>query len=445
MDFLKSVIDTIEKYRMLSKNDTVVVGLSGGADSVALFNVLYNLKDIYSLSIHTAHINHMIRGEEANRDMEFAKKTAEEKGVPFHLLECNVPKLAKEKGISEEMAGRLVRYEFFKSIAPNGKIAVAHHMSDSVETTLINLIRGSSLKGLKGISATNGNIIRPLIRCSRDEIENYLASIGASYVTDSTNAENIYTRNKVRNVIIPKMCELNPNIISTIYGNSTLIGDDEDYLSNVCVEYAKKLVSKDEDTVSLNLDGKLHIAIKRRLVLYCANMVCENTKLSSAFVDNVLSLNTGGITSYGNIYAKRSYDRIVFSKSLSGADDFLYPVKAPGELFIPEISKTYVFEILPKGEVTSYENGIIYLDNDKISSLTLRNRKNGDWFCPLGLGGKKKIKDFFIDMKIPRDERNRLPVLEDNGNVVAILCHRADEKYKVTNSTKTILKIYEVE
>lgn len=447
MEFEKKVTATIDKFSMLSSGDTVVIGLSGGADSVALFNVMCSLRAKYRLTLHAAHINHMIRGEEAKRDAEYARKIAEENGVEFHLLECDVPGLASELGISEEMAGRQVRYDFFNEIlSDNGKIAVAHHKCDSAETTLINMIRGSALNGLKGISPVNGNIIRPLIECERGEIEEYLKSANIPFMTDSTNEQDIYTRNIVRNSLIPAMAQINPNIVSTIYDNSRLLSDDEDFISSVCRKYETECIVSENDSITLNLTNHpdLHISVKRRLVMRCCELLSGSRQgISSVHIENVLSLPTGGETTFRNIYVQRSYSKFIFSDSIKNTSVFSYNITFPSEISICETGKAYSFEIIPSENI-SYENGSIYLDADALGKLTLRSRCDGDIFSPLGLGGRKKVKDYLIDNKIPRNERERLPILESDGKIAAILCLRADEAYKVTPTTQKILKIREV-
>lgn len=444
MNLEKIVLKTIEKYNMLSSDDTVVIGLSGGADSVALLTVLCAVKNKYNLRLHAAHINHMIRGDEAERDADYAKSIAEANGVEFHLLKCDVPALSKELGVSEEMAGRKARYEFFNSIAPNAKIAVAHHKCDSAETTLINMMRGSSLNGLKGIVPINGNVIRPLIDCDRAQIEKYLLEKNISFVTDSTNAENIYTRNTVRNVIIPSMEKINPNVISTIYENSRILADDEDFISSVCKEYENKCIIFDDNRIVLNLKSDIHISVKRRLIMRSCEILSGSRQgISSDNIENVLTLPTGGTTSFNGIYAERSYDKFIFTKSVKTVPEFSYNITSPCTFTINEINKTFFFEIMPKNKISVYENGVIYLDADKLGTLAVRSRKDGDIFSPLGLGGRKKVKDFLIDLKIPRAERASLPILESDGKIAAILCQRADDAYKVTEKTTKILKISE--
>ncbi len=449
MDFEEKVLKTIKKYDMLSAGDTVVVGVSGGADSTALLTVLCAFKDIFDISVHIVHINHMLRGKEAERDCEYVRTLAKEYGLPFHLLECDVAKKARDEGISAEAAGREVRYKFFNEILERfggGKIAVAHNKGDSAETTLINLIRGSSLNGLKGISAVNENVIRPLIECDRSEIEEYLNEKQIPYMTDSTNNENIYTRNIIRNVIIPQMSKINPNIISTIYDNSLIIGQEEDFINSVCKDFEKDTITLSADTVELDFSKRanLHIAAKRRLVLRCCEILTGSKRnISSENLNSVLSLSTGSKTSFNGIFAERSYDKFIFTVKKRSQTEFSYSVSPPCTIKIEEIGKAYSFQILPADEILDYEKNVIYLDALKLSSLTLRSRKDGDVFSPLGLGGSKKVKDFLIDLKMSRTHRDSMPVLTSGGKIAALMCIRPDEAFKISKNTTKILMIRE--
>jgi len=450
MKLEEKVIETIEKYNMLSPGDTIVVGVSGGADSTALLSVLCSVKEKFDLCLHIAHINHKLRGDEANRDSDYVRSLSQKHGLPFHLLECDVAAKAKELGISEEAAGREVRYNFFNEIlSKNGgtKIAVAHNKGDSTETTLINLIRGSSLNGLKGICAVNGNIIRPLIECDRESIEEYLAEKSIPFMTDSTNGENIYTRNIIRNTVIPDMLKINPRVVSTIYENSILIGDEDDFISKVCDEYAKKCITCSNDCVTVDFSQipQLHIAAKRRLIFKACEMINESKRnISSVNINSVLSLPTGGRTFFNGIFAERCYDRFIFTDKQRQMCQFSYI--AEGEtLSVPETGMEYSFKTVSAKDITKYEKNTIYLDADTLGVLTIRSRRDGDTFSPLGLGGRKKVKDFLIDMKIPRIARDRMPVLETDGHIAALLCLRPDEAHKITDSTTKILMISEVQ
>ena len=207
---VKKVYDTVVKYNMIEKGDKILVGFSGGADSLFLVLLLIELKKIIDFELYAAHLNHGIRGNEATRDENFVFEFCKTNNVKLFTKHINIPEISRIQKISEETAGRNERYKFFNNICKkNGfnKIAVAHNMNDSVETVIHNMIRGASLKGLSGIKPVNGNVIRPIIEISRDEIENYLFTNNYSFCTDSTNLANIYTRNKIRNVILKEMAK----------------------------------------------------------------------------------------------------------------------------------------------------------------------------------------------------------------------------------------------
>ena len=213
----EKVLKFINENRMMEKGDNIVIGVSGGADSMCLLDIMLYIATEYDLNIYVVHINHGIRGESAYRDARFVKDYCYSRGVNCTIGEYDVPILASQWGMSHEEAGRRVRYEAFdemlQRLGGKGKIAVAHNADDSAETILLNLIRGSGLKGMTGIQPVRDNIIRPILCLSRSEIEAYNQAEGINYVTDETNLEDEYTRNKIRMNILPKMCQINPNAI----------------------------------------------------------------------------------------------------------------------------------------------------------------------------------------------------------------------------------------
>ncbi len=251
-NFLEKATASIERYHMLDHGDTVVVGLSGGADSTALLYLLNDLKMEYNLTLIAAHLNHGIRGAEADRDERFCKELCHKLGIDIYAFHLDVPSLAKERGVSEEVAGRDARYEFFCGLAgEKGKIATAHNAQDSVETLILNLCRGTGLRGLTGIPPTRtithqGNchsdalvetlIIRPILECTREDIEEYLSSKGQDFVTDSTNLEDDYTRNRVRHYIIPELLKVNENAIGNITRCLDTIRDDSAFIERAADE-----------------------------------------------------------------------------------------------------------------------------------------------------------------------------------------------------------------
>ena len=254
---------------MLEDGDTVIVGLSGGADSTALLRVLCELKTEYNLNLIAAHVNHGIRGAEADRDEAFCKELCKKLGVQIYAFHIDIPELAKERGVSLEVAGRDARYEFFTGLAgENGKIATAHNAQDTAETLLLNLCRGTGLKGLTGIppvrfvehkagcrsdETVSTMVIRPLIECTREEIEAYLESLGQDYVTDSTNLEDDYTRNRIRHNVIPELVAVNENAMGNITRCISTLKDDSDFLEAL----AEELVSSSNRGDGLDTDALL--------------------------------------------------------------------------------------------------------------------------------------------------------------------------------------------
>ncbi|MBQ1895682.1 MAG: tRNA lysidine(34) synthetase TilS [Clostridia bacterium] len=251
-DFSEKVRGTVERHGMLEDGDTIIVGLSGGADSTALLCALCDLKTEYNLKLIAAHVNHGIRGAEADRDEAFCKRLAAKLGVQIYAFHIDIPSLAKERGVSEEVAGRDARYEFFSGLAgEHGKIATAHNAQDTAETMLLNLCRGTGLKGLTGIppvrfvehkagchsdAMVSTMVIRPLIDCTREEIEEYLASKNQDFVTDSTNLEDEYTRNRIRHNVIPELVTINENAVGNIVRCISTLKEDSDLLEKLADE-----------------------------------------------------------------------------------------------------------------------------------------------------------------------------------------------------------------
>lgn len=302
----EQVINTIKKYNLISKNDKIVVAVSGGPDSISLLHILLNLRKQYNLELYVAHINHMIR-ENAILDEEYVKDFCKKNNIECFVKRADVLNFSKENKIGTEEAGRKVRYEFFNEVLENtksNKIAIAHNKNDNVETILLNIIRGSGTAGLIGIEAVNGIYIRPLIECSREDIEEYCEKNNLNPRIDESNFENIYNRNKIRNVMIPYIKkEFNPNIINTITRLSEILKEEEKYLENiVSKEYERILIEKTENYIELNLKefNKLGIVIRKRLIFYTINELFGNTiGIEKIHIDDIIKLCGNNI---GNKY-----------------------------------------------------------------------------------------------------------------------------------------------
>ena len=297
------VLATINKYNMINKNDKVVIGVSGGPDSMTLLNVLNNLKEKLGIKIYVAHINHMIR-EEADEETEYVKEFCEKIGVDFFYKRIDVESEAKKLKIGTEEAGRNIRYKFFDEILNKvgaNQIATAHNSNDNAETVLMNIIRGTSVSGLKGIEKIrDGKYIRPIIECNRDEVEEYCKENNLNPRYDKTNLENIYTRNKIRNLLIPFIKkEFNPNIIEGINRLSNIAFEEEQFINKIVeTEYKKLLISvnnrednKKEIVLNMKEFNILDYVIKSKLVLYAISKVAGSTTgIEKVHVDDIIKL-----------------------------------------------------------------------------------------------------------------------------------------------------------
>lgn len=311
------VLDTINKYKMINRNDKVVIGVSGGPDSMTLLNILNNLKEKLNIKIYVAHINHMIR-QEADEETEYVKEFCAKIGVEFFVKRIKVEEEAKRLKIGTEEAGRNIRYNFFEEVAKKveaNKIATAHNENDNVETVLMNLIRGTSISGLKGIEKVrDGRYIRPIIECKRNEIEEYCNENNIEAKHDKTNDENIYTRNKIRNLLIPYLQkEFNSNVIESINRLSNLAADEREFINKIVErEYNRLLISTYEKTSEINNDitktiildlkefNKLDKVIKSNLILYTISKIDgKKTGIEKIHIEDIIKLCSNNI---GNKY-----------------------------------------------------------------------------------------------------------------------------------------------
>lgn len=293
----KLILDYINRNNLIEKNDKVLVAVSGGPDSMCLLNILYNLKDSLKIDLFVAHVNHLIR-DDAKDDAEYVEKFCENKNIQFFLKECDVTQKSKQEKLSVEEAGRNARYDFFKEIAKKyniNKIAIAHNKNDVAETLIMNILRGTGTQGLKSISKKNDIYIRPLLDIDREKIEEYCDKNNLEPRIDSTNFVNTYTRNKIRNIVIPYIKEeFNPNIIETLVRLSQIVIEEQEFIDLEVEKYYKKILIG-ENKESINISGKefskLNIAIKKRVILYIIKKLFKTTqKIEKKHIEDIIKL-----------------------------------------------------------------------------------------------------------------------------------------------------------
>lgn len=427
------VRDTINKYSLINKGDRVLVGLSGGADSMCLLHVLCCLSKELNITVAAAHLNHNIRGESAEHDAKASKEAADSLGAEFYLKSENVREYAAERGISEELAGRKLRYRFFSELQEKynfNKIATAHNKNDNAETLLMNFVRGSGIAGLCGIPVKRENIIRPLIEVSRDKIESYCHANNLEYVTDLTNLETVYTRNKIRLDIIPQITKLlNPNFINTVTNNAHIIRDENNYISCEAIKIFKQY--NNDGMIPLSVINTVHVAIARRIIMQMIEKAGGSlADISSFAADMVIKLckecKTGkSIDIFGNITARTEYGKLIIEKKQDEVCEFDYVLNENKTIYIPEIN---AYASLKKTDERINDNGI-YISADNTHNIHIRNRRNGDIFYPVGMNGRKKIKELFIDMKIPGSKRMCIPIITVGNDIAAVYNMRIDKRY----------------
>ncbi len=445
-EFENKVLNTIKKHNMIEFGDRIVVGLSGGADSCSLLLALSKLMKEFNISLIAAHLNHGIRGTEANADMDFSKKFAKFLGIECITKTVSVPEYAVKHKLSEEAAGREVRYLFFNELCKEynlSKIAVAHNLNDRAETIILNMLRGTGSNGIEGIKPVNNNIIRPLIDCTREEIEAYCKLNSVSYVIDSTNSQNIYARNLVRNSIFKDMTAINTNAVGNIIRFSDILSSESDYIDTKANEYV--YTDSENGCVYIKKDdfSPMHIALKRKVLLKAILALKKSTQnISFGQIDLICNnLATGKQYFIGDgIYIYTTHNKIIIADKNPDIPDYSYKITIPGNVIVKETGITYHIEYTDEYKK---EKDTIYLSLDNIDAdnLVIRTKQDGDTFIPSGMIGSKKLKKFYIDSKINLHLKNLYPVIACNNEILAVIPIRIGENYKVTDKTKKILKI----
>lgn len=439
METLKKVRQFIDSNQLLIDNDRILVGVSGGADSVVLLHILLKL----GFECVVAHCNFHLRGEESMRDELFVEKLAEKYKLIYKKTDFDTVRFAKSNKISIEMAAREMRYAWFKKLAPENKcqtIATAHHTDDSIETLLLNMIRGTGLKGLTGIEPRNGDIVRPVLCCTRSEIEQYAQKNKLEYITDSTNLANEYSRNKIRNLILPMMADINPSVKQSLAENISRFRGSWKIYSEKIAEIEAHITFNKENQTFVDID-KLKSQSDPKTILF---EILQKYQFNSDVISNIFE---GLDKSSGKRYYSDTHrllkdrehlivDEIEPNNTLEfSIDESTKSISIPINLSLNKKARNEDFIISKKSD-------IIHIDADKIKfPLTLRKWKKGDSFHPFGMKESKKLSDFFINEKINRNQKENIWLLVSDNKIVWIIGLRMDERFRITEKTKNILEI----
>lgn len=444
----------IERYNMFSPGDRVLVGVSGGPDSVCLLHILDRCRKEMALSLHVVHINHGIRKRESKREEKFVSHLAGRMGLPITVKSLDVPSYARRKKLTVEEAARDMRYSAFEQLAGKlnaKKIALGHTASDQAETVLMHLLRGSGPQGLSGIPPVrklgSSLIVRPLIEVNREEILNYLKKNNLTFCLDSSNRKTEYFRNKIRLKLLPLLRKnYNKNIDGALLRLSEILKEENAYWERVVERVLGKVVSWEAEKILIDFKRFLryNVVVQRRVLYRLFGGIVSLSQIEA--IRSLAQKSSQGKRIYlGKRFSVRKEGNfLIFSSSPERRfKKFNYPLRVPGKNEIEGLNLTLNTRIVDFYPVSEKETNTAYFDVDKINfkKLLLRNRREGDRFRPFGLRGTKKLSDFFIDRKIPRRLRDRVPLLVEGEDILWVVGIRRADKARITEDTKKILEV----
>ncbi|MFQ3574012.1 MAG: tRNA lysidine(34) synthetase TilS [Thermodesulfovibrionales bacterium] len=461
MDIKDIVIKTIKEFNMLIGNDHILVGISGGADSVALLLILNDLSKDLAVKTSAVYVDHRLRADETPQEIEFCKSLCGRLSVDFFVRDVDVKDFAKKTGMCIQESARELRYQEFYKLAYEinaNKIALGHNADDQLETIFMRLIRGTGVTGLSGIPPVREMIIRPLICVRRRQIEDFLISnierFGLKrdkpYIIDTSNLKTDYMRNKLRFHIMPYVEQINPSIHKTISKMIEIIRDEERYFDILVTKTLMKLITRKTDghiELFLNPLETIEKPILRRVLRRAIDATKGLRGISFENIEDIINLIKTGKTG-ARLYIEKD------TRVIKGYSTLLITSLKPQRLSTQEIDKTgeYILKeaglvmIVDEVESDNLVDGCdgkdcAVFDVERVSlPLIIRSRRAGDFFYPSGFGKRKKIQDFFVDEKVPRDERDSVPLLTYKDDILWIVGYRTDERYKIDKDTKRVLR-----
>ncbi|MBF0226303.1 MAG: tRNA lysidine(34) synthetase TilS [Desulfobacterales bacterium] len=461
---------TITNYKMIKPYDSILIGVSGGPDSVTLLYFLNQISPKYNLNLAIAHLNHSLRGKESDNEAEFVESLSKKLNLPFYLKKEDVSTYKEKNKLSLEEAGRQIRYEFFLKISnQNGfnKIALGHNLNDNAELILMNLIRGSGILGMSGIPPVrDGIIIRPLIEVKRHQIIEFLKENKLSYVTDISNYDTKFLRNKIRNDLIPLLeAKYNPNTSDSLNRLGLILRAEDEWMDSIIEPLFQGIIlsfKKGELIFSLLKFVNYPIAVKRRILRRAISLVKENLrKITHFHIENAIDIiegprNKANIDLPDNIKIFKDNQKISLIngnlKQIETKNDFInfeYYIGMPendGEIIYIRESDIYIkFSIMKwdnNFELLCNNENIAYFDVKNLNfPVCIRNFKDGDRFIPFGMKGSQKLKKFFINNKVSAHKKKTCPILLSGKDIMWVIGYRTSEVFRIKASTQTALKV----
>lgn len=450
----------VERFHMIEPKDTIVLGISGGADSVCLLKILARWKEAWGISLRAVYVHHQLRGEEADADERFVRELCENEGIPCRVFHEDVQGMAQREKIGLEEAGRIARYRCFATVCEDvggGKIALAHHQDDLAETMLHHLVRGTGMAGLCSLKPVSGNRIRPLLCLEKEEILVYLKAAGQPWRTDSSNLEDDYTRNRIRHHVLEELkTEVNPRAVRHMAQLSEELEETRVVLAQVAAEKRRQYVRKSEKGMLLAEELKKEPDLIGRQIVHdllkeISGKQKDFTRIHVEAVQELWNRKVGArrdlpygmqaIRMYDGIYLERKAEKCKTRDSEKNAGIQMNVQSEGTESFqIGELTLTVSRTARDFGEIPE-KRYTKWFDYDRIKqTLVIRHRQPGDRICLFDGGGSKKLKDYLIDRKIPAQKRDQLWLLADGSDILWIIGDRISAAYKVTAESQRILQ-----
>ncbi|MEE4351585.1 MAG: tRNA lysidine(34) synthetase TilS [Desulfatiglans sp.] len=451
---ISQVRETILKHDMIVPGDRVVVGVSGGPDSVCLLDILFKLKNDFNIDLIVAHFDHGLRPDQDQDETRFVEALALSLGVPFQTARAGYD-ITAQKGSLEEQARR-ARYRFFEDVrrsVSGTRIALGHNLDDQAETVLMRLLRGSGLSGLSGIPPVRaGRIIRPLIESGRREIESYLSLRECRYITDPSNRDTRYLRNRIRHTLLPHLQDYQPRIVEILGHTADVVRRESEFLDKAAEDWMRE-TGGDSEVIEIPLAGFMQLdeALRRRVIRKAVQASAGSLRrIGFRHLEAIQGLAQGKRPQSmahlpGDITVERVYDRLLFHGPLEWKPKaFSYLLEGPGTYYLEALQCSVLIEECDKGVFPgrSATPWTAFLNADDLTyPLMIRSVRPGDRFVPFGMKGHKKLKDFFIDRKIPSRGRKQVPILTCRDRPLWICGLRIDDRCKITSGTRKVLKV----